>query len=77
MIQHYINDSSNAEWLRAVRNIDGSDPNASYTGGLPYDPVCRCQARDWISGCTDYRIVGEALVIIDYLGVSEDEAAMY
>ena len=46
MIQHYHRDSATSEWLNEIVNIDGTDPNASYVGGLAFDPVREYKSKD-------------------------------
>ena len=46
MIQHYRRDSATSEWLNEIVNIDGTDPDASYVGGLAFNSVREYKSKD-------------------------------
>ncbi len=60
MISNYANNgSSDTEWLNEIFNIDGSDPDASYTGCFPYDHIRKYPPKDSTLGNGEFYFYGD------------------
>lgn len=51
--------SCNSEWLNEINNIDGSDPDASYAGKLPYEEIREYKTKDQVLGFGDCYFFGD------------------